>query len=214
MKRRNFLKSLLSTGVMLSPVTALIGEFALPDISTEAAFDRTPYSILLKNTSDRVVKQVDMLGSSEYINHPGFAGLNKLVLDGVEISSLSESSTYLETLCSLMMSPVTIDKMVIERSNKAHVFDPLQIKTMDASGTRLTVPILPTKYRTPYDDTADSVCVEVTFRLDGFTKIVFENLQPGELLAVRLYPSTDVVSMKQELPEFLKNRVELLRSKN
>ncbi len=206
MKRRNFLKSVLSAGVMLSPLSAIVQNIQVPgvgkEVTPDSVFDRSPYSIIIQNLSGRTIKSVDIFGSAEYINNAGFTNPNRLLINEVAISSATKGKTYVDILYDLMINPTTFEKTVIERSEKEGFYEPLKFFTRDASGTTITVPIDPAKFKTPYDEDADSFCMETAFRVDGMTKIIFQNLRPGEKIAARFYPGESL--SKNELPDYLK----------
>lgn len=206
MKRRNFLKSLISAGVMLSPISAIVQTIQVPgvpkEVTPESAFDRSPYSILIQNLSDRTIPSVDIFGSIEYVNNPGFTNANRLLINDVEISSLTEGKAYVDMLYDLSINPTIFEKMVVERSEREGFYEPISFFFRDASGIRLTIPIEPAKFKTPYDENADSFCMETAFRVDCMTKIIFHNLRPGEKIAARFYPGEPLSA--NELPDYLK----------
>lgn len=150
-----------------------------------------PYAVTVTNASASGVNNFDVLGSYEYINNAGFQANGDLVIGSITISSAIPGVTYRELLYQAQNNPFTVGMTYLSCANApAQVQDPFTIVTKDANGTTVTVPIVPAV--DPYQQIQSINVVNQVYRIDGFTKLTFSQIQASAILLIRWYPEDNL----------------------
>jgi hypothetical protein len=199
MERRKFLKSLFAAGIMLSPVSALLKSVNVAEpqkdvtrFSPDECLKANPYIIEIENLSDRAVSNVDILGACFNSNSDFFTSDGDLRVKDVIISSGLPGVPYKAILYQSMMNPFMFDKMLLEFSDTRQAHESLRLVTYDPNGNCAIQYIVPMRHIKPFDIDVNSILVENTAVIDGYTKINFPTIYPKARIFVRLYPAIKV----------------------
>lgn len=150
-----------------------------------------PYAVTVTSVSGSAVADFDVLGSYEYINNAGFTAGGDLVIGSITISSAIPGVTYRDLLYQAQNNPFTVGQTYLSCSNAAaQVQNPFTIVTKDANGTTVTIPIVPAV--DPYQQISTILVVEQEYRIDGFTKLRFSQIEANAVLTIRWYPSDNI----------------------
>lgn len=151
-----------------------------------------PYIINVKNTTDKFIGDVDILGSFEYVqsnNHKEDGVF--LNLKGVEITSGLYGVTYRDLLFQLMNNPIHIGKTkIICKNGKANqIAKPFRVVTQDANGNKYSKMVVPVI--SPFYERIDIIDILVNYSIDGFTKITEYSLEANSEIEIQFYPYKD-----------------------
>ncbi len=152
-----------------------------------------PYIITISSASGGAVQNFDVLGSYEYINNPtySFDTNGSLIIGAVTISSAIPGVTYQNLLWQSQSNPFTVGMTYLRcTSPTAQVDEVFTIKTKDANGTELNIPIVPNI--DPYQQQSGINVVENEYRIDGFTKLTFANILPMAVFTIKFFPADNL----------------------
>lgn len=151
-----------------------------------------PYGVTISSASGAAVANFDVLGAYQYINSTGFsADGSVLTIGNLTIVSAIPNVTYREFLYQTENNPFTVGQTYLSCPNlSAQVLQVFSIQTKDANGTNVTIPIVPVV--DPYQFQPGQNVVEQEYRIDGYTKLTFNNILPGAVFTIFFYPSDNI----------------------
>lgn len=158
--------------------------------STASVKKSMPYAVTVTSVSASAVSDFDVLGSYEYINNAGFTAGGDLVIGSITISSAIPGVTYRELLYQAQNNPFTVGQTYLSCATAGQVTTVFTVKTKDANGTQVNIPIVPVI--DPYQQQSTTLVVDQEYRIDGYTKLTFSTILANAALTIRWYPSDNI----------------------
>ncbi len=152
-----------------------------------------PYSIVVSSASGSAVSNFDVLGATQYLNNVTypFDANGNLVIGSVTIYSATPNVTYRDLLYQTLTQVFTVGQTYLECSNQqAQITVPYVVTTKDSSGPLVSIPIKPKK--DPYQNQNDVIMDSTVYRMDGFTKLTFNQILPNAVLSIDFYPQDNI----------------------
>lgn len=160
---------------------------------TTPAKKSMPYIVQISSASGAAVSNFDVLGAYEYLNNPiyTFDATGSLVVGSITISSGIPGVNYQQFLWQTQSSPYTVGLTYLKCTTPAAQVDEVfTIQTKDANGTQLNIPIVPNI--DPYQQQNNVNVVEQEYRIDGYTKLIFNQILPMAVFTIKFFPSDNV----------------------
>lgn len=147
-----------------------------------------PYIIQIANTGGAIAN-FDVLGSYEYINNAGFSA-GSLTIGNITISSAIPNVTYQQMLYQFMNNPFSIGLTYIQSASSSQLLETLSVQTKDANGNLAQKPLVPTI--DPYQQQTTVLAMRYGYRIDGYTKIILNQVLASTTVKLYLYPSDNI----------------------
>ena len=152
-----------------------------------------PYIITVTNAGVAAVPNFEVLGSYEFINNAGFTAGGDLVIGGaggVTISSGIAGINYREMLYQFMQNPFSVGLTYLQSATANQVLETLAINTRDANGNEAQKTLVPTI--DPYQQQNTIIAMRYGYRIDGFTKVIIQNVLANAVVKLYFYPSDNI----------------------
>jgi len=153
-----------------------------------AAPTSQPYIVTVTNTGS-AVSSFDILGSYEYINNAGFSN-GSLTIGNITISSGVPNVTYQQMLWQFQNSPFSVGLTYIQSGTANQLLETLSVQTKDANGNLAQKPLVPTV--DPYQQQTTVLAMRFGYRIDGYTKIIINQVLASATVKFYLYPSDNI----------------------
>jgi len=147
-----------------------------------------PYIITVTNTG-AAVSNFDILGSYEYINNAGFSN-GSLTIGSVTIASAIPSVTYQQMLYQFMNNPFSVGLTYIQSASNTQLLEVISVETQDANGNLAQKPLVPTI--DPYQQQTTVLAMRYGYRIDGYTKLIINQILASTSVKLYLYPSDNI----------------------
>jgi hypothetical protein len=147
-----------------------------------------PYIITITNTG-AAVSNFEVLGSYEFINNAGFSG-GSLTVGSVTISSAIPNVTYQQMLYQFMLSPFSTGLTYIQSATTNQVLETISVNTKDANGNIAQKVFVPTV--DPYQFQATIIAMKFGYRIDGYTKLIIQNVLANATVKLYFYPADNI----------------------
>lgn len=149
-----------------------------------------PYIVWVSSASGADVTDFDILGANEYINNAGMTAAGSLVIGSITIYSGIPNVSYRDFLYQSQQNPFTVGQTYIYSSNTSQIQEVFTVKTKDATGVQVTIPITPTV--DPYQQQTTSVVNEDEYSIDGNTKLTISTVLANAVIKFQFYQTTKV----------------------
>ena len=150
-----------------------------------------PYIVVVTSTSGADVSNFDILGSYQYINNSNFnATTGSLVIGSVTISSGIAGVTYREMLWQFQNNVFSVGLTYMQSTVAAQILSSVAVNTRDANGNTAQKSLIP--IIDPYQQQTNVVAMKTPFRIDGFTKLVIQNVSATSTTKFYFYPADNV----------------------
>ena len=148
-----------------------------------------PFILNIKNTTDKIISNFDVLDGKEYINNEGFIN-GSLTIRGVSISSCITGIDYQQFLYETMQTPFHVGCTIIEwvvgcPLETAH---DIKLSRQDVNGNQQIQTISP--MLDPYQQNSTTFVLKNDFCIDTFTKLTVCVLIPFSECRIHFYPRT------------------------
>jgi hypothetical protein len=153
-----------------------------------AAPTSQPYIIQVANTGG-AVSSFDVLGSYEYINNAGF-NAGSLTIGNVTITSAIPNVTYQQMLYQFMNNPFSVGLTYIQSASSTQLLETISVQTKDANGNLAQKPLVPTV--DPYQQQTTVLAMRYGYRIDGYTKLILNQVLASTTVKLYLYPSDNI----------------------
>jgi hypothetical protein len=147
-----------------------------------------PYIITVTNTG-AAVSNFEVLGSYEFINNAGFSG-GSLTIGSVTIASAIPNVTYQQMLYQFMLSPFSTGLTYIQSATTNQVLETISVNTKDANGNIAQKVFVPTV--DPYQFQATIIAMKFGYRIDGYTKLIIQNVLANATVKLYFYPADNI----------------------
>jgi hypothetical protein len=148
-----------------------------------------PYIITVTNTG-AAVANFEVLGSYEFINNTGFSAGGSLTIGSVTISSAIPNVTYQQMLYQFMISPYSTGLTYIQSATTNQVLETISVNTKDANGNIAQKTFVPTI--DPYQFQATIIAMKFGYRIDGYTKLIIQNVLANATVKLYFYPADNI----------------------
>ena len=150
-----------------------------------------PYIVWVSSASGAAVNDFDILGANEYINNAGMTAAGSLVIGSITIYSGVPNVSYRDFLYQTQSNPFTVGQTYIFCSSPtAQVQQLFTVKTKDANGLQVIIPISPTV--DPYQQQSSAIVSEDEYSIDGNTKLTISSILANAVVMFKFYPSVNV----------------------
>jgi hypothetical protein len=149
-----------------------------------------PYIVVVTSTSGADVSNFDILGSYQYINNTNFNTSGNLVIGSVTISSGIDGVTYREMLWQFQNNVFSVGLTYMQSTVAAQILSSVAVNTRDANGNTAQKSLIP--IIDPYQQQTNVVALKTPFRIDGFTKLVIQNVSATSTTKFYFYPADNV----------------------
>lgn len=150
-----------------------------------------PYIVWVSSASGAAVSDFDILGANEYLNNSGMTAGGSLVIGSITIYSGIPNVSYRDFLYQCQQNPFTVGQTYIYcASPAAQIQEVFTVKTKDANGLQVIIPITPTV--DPYQQQTTAVVNEDEYSIDGNTKLTISNVLANAVIKFQFYPSVNV----------------------
>jgi len=148
-----------------------------------------PYIIQISNTGS-ATSNFDVLGSYEYINNSGFSAGGSLTIGSVTISSAVPNVNYRQMLYQFMNNPFSVGLTYIQSASNTQLLEVISVETQDANGNLAQKPLVPTI--DPYQQQTTVLAMRYGYRIDGYTKLIINQILASTSVKLYLYPSDNI----------------------
>ncbi len=175
---------------------AAMGQAAAPNVAPL-------FGIQITNNSNAAVSNFDLFGAFQNMVSPSIGGNvatwtnGNLVYGGVTISTLFSTLTYQQFLNSSQAQQFRVGGMYMQvvsassgTPNTQLAFDVFTVQTGSQSGATQSLPIKP--YLNPNQYQTGVSNTNVSFTVDGFTKLVWSTLYATTALQISFFPDTTI----------------------
>lgn len=159
------------------------------DMGASSAPTSQPYIINITNTGS-AVSAFDVLGSYEYISSNNFNASGNFVTGNVTISSAIPNVTYQQMLYQFMNNPFSIGLTYIQSASSTQLLETISVQTKDANGNLAQKPLIPTI--DPYQQQTTVLAMRFGYRIDGYTKLILNQVLATTSVKLYLYPSDNI----------------------
>jgi hypothetical protein len=149
-----------------------------------------PYIVVVTSTSGADVSNFDILGSYQYINNTNFNTSGNLVIGSITISSGIAGVTYREMLWQFQNNVFSVGLTYMQSTVAAQILSSVAVNTRDANGNTAQKSLIP--IIDPYQQQTNVVALKTPFRIDGFTKLVIQNVSATSTTKFYFYPADNV----------------------
>ena len=149
-----------------------------------------PYIVTVTSTSGANVSNFEILGSYQYINNSGFTANGDLVIGSITITSGIAGVTYQQMLYQFMNVPFSVGLTYIQSATANQVLQTIGVNTRDANGNlaqKTLVPVID-----PYQLQTNIVAMKYAYRIDGYTKLIIQNVLANATVSFRFYPADNI----------------------
>jgi hypothetical protein len=148
-----------------------------------------PYIITITNTG-AAVSAFEVLGSYEFLDNTGFSNTGSLTIGSVTIASAIPNVTYRQMLYQFMISPYSTGLTYIQSATTNQVLETISVNTKDANGNIAQKVFVPTV--DPYQFQSTIIAMKFGYRIDGYTKLIIQNILANATLKLYFYPADNI----------------------
>jgi hypothetical protein len=148
-----------------------------------------PYIITITNTG-AAVSAFEVLGSYEFLDNAGFSNTGSLTIGSVTIASAIPNVTYRQMLYQFMISPYSTGLTYIQSATTNQVLETISVNTKDANGNIAQKVFVPTV--DPYQFQSTIIAMKFGYRIDGYTKLIIQNILANATLKLYFYPADNI----------------------
>ena len=148
-----------------------------------------PYIITITNTG-AAVSNFEVLGSYEFLDNTGFSAGGSLTIGSVTIASAIPNVTYRQMLYQFMISPYSTGLTYIQSATTNQVLETISVNTKDANGNIAQKVFVPTV--DPYQFQSTIIAMKFGYRIDGYTKLIIQNILANATLKLYFYPADNI----------------------
>ena len=148
-----------------------------------------PYIITITNTG-AAVSNFEVLGSYEFLDNAGFSNTGSLTIGSVTIASAIPNVTYRQMLYQFMISPYSTGLTYIQSATTNQVLETISVNTKDANGNIAQKVFVPTV--DPYQFQSTIIAMKFGYRIDGYTKLIIQNILANATLKHYFYPADNI----------------------
>jgi hypothetical protein len=148
-----------------------------------------PYIITITNTG-AAVSAFEVLGSYEFLDNAGFSNAGSLTIGSVTIASAIPNVTYRQMLYQFMISPYSTGLTYIQSATTNQVLETISVNTKDANGNIAQKVFVPTV--DPYQFQSTIIAMKFGYRIDGYTKLIIQNILANATLKLYFYPADNI----------------------
>jgi hypothetical protein len=148
-----------------------------------------PFILNIKNTTDKIISNFDVLDGKEYINNEGFIN-GSLTIRGVSISSCITGIDYQQFLYETMQTPFHVGCPIIEWvvGCPLETSHDIKLSTQVVNGNQQIQTISP--MLDPYQQNSTTFVLKNNFSIDTFTTLTVCVLNPLSECRIHFYPRT------------------------
>jgi hypothetical protein len=164
-----------------------------------------PYSIIIDNIGDEILENIDFFGSYENISKPFYDLEGNMEFGSIKIRPNKVSIvSYREMLYQFMNHPFTVGLTIIKSTTPYQILSVIKVQTKDANGNSAQKTLVPTITPYPSKIMDCQINMNYTYGIDGFTKLVLEEIYPKTRVEIYLYPKlNNSESKKTRFKKFL-----------